>query len=268
MIIAQISDPHITLADGEAEQRYQTAARLRRAVAHLNGLPAPPDLVLVTGDCVDSGGELEYERFRALLRPLRAPVYVVPGNHDDRGLMLRLFGPQGNQALPGFVQYVVEAQAVRLIALDTHLPGRDEGLLTEEQLAWLEARLAEAPTRPTVIFQHHPPFATGLAALDRMGLQSADRLCAVLARHPNVERVLAGHIHCHAQRRLCGTLAVTCPSTAHQVFVDLRHTERLAVIMEPPACLLHVWRDDIGLLTYASPIGDFGPPVEINDEGR
>ena len=265
MIIAQISDTHITHSGGRVDREYETAVHLQRAVAHLNRLPALPDVVLITGDCVDNGNEQEYERLQDLLRPLRMPVYVIPGNHDDRVHMRRMFGSQGTRALEGFVQYVVEEGAVRLIALDTHVPGHDGGYLCPERLRWLEARLAEAPTQPTVIFQHHPPFATGLAVLDQMGLEGAETLGALIARYPNVERVLAGHIHCPMQRRFYGTLAVTCPSTAHQTFLDLQRPERLAVVMESPVCLLHVWHDDLGLVTHTSYISEYGFVKEVHD---
>jgi hypothetical protein len=109
MIIAQISDSHITQVGGTADHQYATATHLQRAVAYLTRLPAPPDVVLVTGDCVDRGSVAEYERFRDLLRPLTMPVYVIPGNHDDRVHLRDVFGTQGAKPMAGFVQYVVDA---------------------------------------------------------------------------------------------------------------------------------------------------------------
>jgi len=265
MIIAQISDSHITHVGGQADRKYETATHLQRAVAHLAQLPAPPDIVLVTGDCVDGGSVPEYERFRNLLSPLTMPVYLIPGNHDDRVHMRKVFGTQGLKPMASFVQYVVDEWPVRLLALDTNVPGHPEGYLCPERLRWLEDRLAEAPGRPTVLFLHHPPFSTGLAVLDRMGLEGAVALGAIVARYPNVERIVAGHIHCAMQRRFYGTLAMTCPSTAHQLFLDLQRPERLAVVMEPPACLLHVWRATTGLVTHTSLIGKYDPVMEIYD---
>jgi 3',5'-cyclic-AMP phosphodiesterase len=265
LIIAQISDPHITHAQGEADREDEAAIHLQHAVAHLRRLPAPPDVVLVTGDCVNGGSLPEYERFRDLLRPLTMPVYVIPGNHDDRAHLLEIFGTQGAKPLAGFVQYVVDEWPVRLIALDTNVPGRDEGYLCDERLGWLEQRLAEAPARPTVIFMHHPPFLTGLVVMDQIGLARADALGAIIARHPQVERIVAGHVHSTMLRRFHGTLAMSCPSTAQQMLPDFQRPERLAVIMEPPACLLHVWGDGTGLVTYTSLIGEHGPVIEIHD---
>jgi 3',5'-cyclic-AMP phosphodiesterase len=261
MIIAQISDPHITLEE-------EAAVHLQRAVAHLMALPALPDVVLVTGDCVNSGHLDEYVRFQELLRPLTMPVYVIPGNHDHRARMLEAFGTQGAQPLTGFVQYVVDAWPVRLVALDTHIPERDEGYLCAERLQWLEERLAEAPTRPTMVFMHHPPFRSGLAVPDQIGLVGADALAAIIARHPQVERIVAGHLHMAMLGHFAGTLAMTCPATGHTLLPDLGRPERLAALIEPPACLVHVWDDSSGLVTYTSLIGDHGPVVELHDGER
>jgi 3',5'-cyclic AMP phosphodiesterase CpdA len=265
MIIAQISDPHISLGDDPADSRDNATLQLQRAVDHLMQLPAPPDVVVITGDCVNGGSMPEYQRFRALLQPLTMPVYVIPGNHDDRVQLQALFGPQGSAPLAGFVQYVVDTGPVRLVALDTNVPGKGEGYLCAERLAWLEQRLAEAPERPTLIFMHHPPFPTGLAPFDRIGLTNADMLGAVIARHPQVERIVAGHVHSTMLRRFHGTLAMTCSSTYQQIFPDLHWLAGLSVIIEPPACLLHVWRESTGMITHTNLIGDYGPPVELHN---
>ena len=259
MLIAQISDTHITGDDGHMERTYGTAACLSRAVEHLNRLSLPPDLAMVSGDCVDGGTAAEYDRFWELLQPLAMPVYVIPGNHDDRTRMRDIFGPQGTQAMDGFVQYVVDAGPLRLIALDTNIPGAPGGELCARRLDWLEARLSEGRNRPTVIFLHHPPFATGFTVMDEMGLADAEGFGAIVARHPQIERVLAGHIHCALQRRFHGTIAASCPSTATQIHLDLAHPDRLSVVQSAPACLLHSWHEETGLLTHTSYIGDPGP---------
>lgn len=264
MIIAQISDPHIR-AGATAPPDDQSASHLQRAVQHLMQLPAPPDVVIITGDCADTGSVAEYQRFRELLRPLTMPVYVIPGNHDDRGNFLTSFGAQGAAALDGFVQYVVDAPPVRLIALDTHVPGQGGGYLSAERLGWLEQRLAEAPERPTILFMHHPPFSTGLAAFDQIGLENAAELAAIVARHPQIERIVAGHVHSTMQQRFAGTLAMTCSSTAYRLLPDLQRPVGLAAIMEPPVCLLHAWGPASGLITHTSQIGAQGALVVLHD---
>jgi 3',5'-cyclic AMP phosphodiesterase CpdA len=257
MVVAQITDMHVSTTDSRADRVFRTAEHLERAVDHLNGLPRRPDLVLATGDLVDHGGVEEYERLRAILERLAMPAYLIPGNHDDRANLRSAF--PGHRYLggdSGFIQYTIEDWPIRLLALDTLVPGSGGGRLCVERLAWLDDRLREAPERPTLIFMHHPPFVTGIASMDAMGLDGIEALAAVIRRHPQVERIVAGHIHRPIVRRFAGTVACTCPATAHQVALDLPPEARLAMVMEPPACMLHAWLgEEQGLVSHVSAIG-------------
>lgn len=270
MLIAQITDLHISTPDSVNDRHFRTAEHLARAVAHLNGLTPRPDVVLATGDLVERGEPEEYARLRAILDGLAMPLYVIPGNHDARAALVHAFGDRGY--LPrdgGFLHFTVEDWPVRLIGLDTHVPGASGGRLCVERLAWLDARLAERQGRPTVVFMHHPPFVTGMRAMDAMGLDGKAELAEVIARHPQVERVLCGHVHRPMTRRFGGTVATTCPATAHQLALDLAAEPRLAVVMEPPACMLHLWLGpDEGLVSHVSVIGDERPPFTLYDGER
>lgn len=265
MLIAQISDPHLLQTDSGV---FGGEEELRAAVAHLLALPLLPDVVLLTGDLADRGRQAEYARLLELLRPLPMPLYAVPGNHDDRAEVQAAFGHQGVSGLDGAVQYVVEGWPVRLIALDTLVPGSDAGGLNAGQLGWLEARLNEKPGQPTLLFMHHPPFTTGLKVFDEIGLRDAEHFAAVVARHPQIEAVVAGHVHSGMLRRFAGTLALTCPSTKHSWLPDLGRPGVLAVRPEPPACLLHVWQPESGLVTHSSQIGQNAPLTLVNDGER
>jgi 3',5'-cyclic AMP phosphodiesterase CpdA len=270
MLIAQITDTHISTPGSRADRVFRTAEHLARAVAHLNGLARRPDLVLATGDLVESGGIDEYRRLREILAPLAMPVFPIPGNHDDRGNLAAAFSDHPHLPRNGdFLQYTVEDWPLRLVALDTLIPGQSGGRLCAERLSWLEARLAEAPGRPTVIFMHHPPFATGMAAMDDMGLDGIDGLARVIRRHPQVERIACGHLHRPIVRRFAGTVACTSPATAHQIALDLPPARRLATVMEPPACMLHLWLGETeGLVSHVSLIGDRHPPLTFFDGER
>ena len=143
--------------------------------------------------------------------------------------------------------------------LDSLLPGEPGGRLDADQLAWLDAVLAAAPAAPTLVALHHPPFVTGIAHMDAMALASADAeaLGAVIERHPQVERVLCGHLHRSISRRWRGTIAQIAPSVAHAVALDLRPDGPAAWTREPPGMLLHWWRPDAGLVTHLQPVGPF-----------
>ena len=115
---------------------------------------------------------------------------------------------------------------------------------------------------------HHPPFTTGIVAMDTMGLDGSEALAAVIARHPQVERVVCGHIHRPIVRRFAGTVACVSPATAHQIALDLPPSPRLGVVMEPPACLLHVWLGPAtGLVTHVSPFAE-RPVLTVFDGTR
>ena len=270
MLIAQITDTHISTPGSVNDRYFRTPEHLERAVAHLNRLAPRPDVALATGDLVERGEPEEYARLRAILDRLAMPLYVIPGNHDSREHLARAFADRGYLPTRGeFLHYTVEEWPVRLVGLDTQVPGQPGGALCAERLAWLDARLGEAPARPTLVFMHHPPFLTGLAAMDSMGLEGKEALAAVIRRHPQVERIACGHVHRPMTRRFAGTVATTCPATAHQIALELRPAERLSVVMEPPACTLHLWLGaDAGLVSHVSVIGDERPPFTLFDGQR
>ena len=268
MLIAQISDTHIKPEGRLAYRKVDTAAFLATAVRHINALDPRPEAVLATGDLVDAGQDEEYRRLKALLQPLAMPVYLIPGNHDARDAMRRVFPDHAYLPRQGFLQYVVEGGAVRLLALDTLEPGRGHGELCEERLSWLAARLQE-DRRPTVIFMHHPPFECGIKHMDEMRLnRGAPEMAAILERHRHVERVLCGHVHRPIQVRWAGTIASIAPSPAHQITLALDPAAPLSFTMEPPAVALHQWRPGTGLVTHLSYIGAFDGPHPFSEAGK
>jgi 3',5'-cyclic AMP phosphodiesterase CpdA len=268
VLIAQISDMHVGLEGSPVDRLYHTAEHLERAVAHINRLTPLPDAVVATGDLVDRGDPAEYARLRALLDALEPPCHLIPGNHDEREALAGAFPHHGYLPRAGFVQYAVEAGPLRLVMADTLVPGASGGLLCAERLEWLDACLAEEPARPTILFMHHPPFPSGMAAMDAMGLDGAGGLAAVIRRHPQVERIACGHLHRAITRRFAGTVASTSPATAHALALDLPPRNRLAVVMDPPAVTLHLWQGEgAGLVTHLSFVGE-RPVHTIHDGAR
>ncbi|HUL02126.1 MAG TPA: phosphodiesterase [Gemmatimonadales bacterium] len=269
MLVAQISDLHIRAPGQLAYRRVDTAPYLERCVEQLARMTPRPDLVLATGDLVDTGAPEEYRHLRRLLAPLSMPVYLIPGNHDRREPMLTEFAHHAYLPRQGsFLHYVIEDHPVRLIGLDTLVVGQGGGRMCEERLAWLAAQLAEAATRPTMVFMHHAPFHTGIEHMDRLGLEGAEAMGAIIERHRQVERVVCGHLHRPITMRWHGTVVMTSPSTAHQVVLDLRENAAGTFAMEPPAFLLHVWSEATGLLTHMSYIGEFPGPYAFYEGGK
>lgn len=268
MLIAQISDTHVQLPGGLLDRNYDTAGNLERAVHHLNRLAPQPDVVLLTGDAVDAGTAQEYGRLREILSTLKAPLFVIPGNHDGRDTMRAAFRDGGYLPTDGFLHYTLDAWPVRLIGLDTHIPGDHGGELCASRLAWLAARLGEARERPTLIFMHHPPFRTGLTVMDGMGFGGAGELAALVRAHPQVHQLISGHIHRPIVTRFGGAVASVCPSTAQQAVLDLRPEPHLAVVMEPPAVTLLWWDAGSGALVHHLSVIGERPTHVLHDGSR
>ena len=152
---------------------------------------------------------------------------------------------------------------MRQIGLDSLIDGETYGDLAPHQLEWLDACLSEGDGKPTMVFVHHPPFLTGISAMDDLWLRSGDALGRVLARHTGVLRLLAGHYHRPITAMFGGTLAFCAPSIAHQVALDLTPGQPTRLIMEPPALAVHTWRPDIGMTTHLTPIRDYGPRFDV-----
>ena len=122
MLLAQISDTHIMVAGAAHPATEARAENLARCVADING--QRPDAVIFTGDTVQHGQPEEYARLRRLLAPLAAPLYIIPGNRDDRGALRAAFADQATLPANGeFLHYTVEDHALRLVALDSTAPG-------------------------------------------------------------------------------------------------------------------------------------------------
>jgi 3',5'-cyclic AMP phosphodiesterase CpdA len=265
LIIAQISDLHVRPRGRRAYGDVDTNAMAARAVAAVAGLVPAPDCVVVTGDLTDCGLEEEYVVLDELLRELTAPVFVIPGNHDRRAALLRVLGPR-HVYLPqdgSFLQYVIGDFPVRLVGVDTVVPGETHGDLCEARLRWLEATLRDGRHRPTLIMMHHPPFLTGVEAMDALRCRAGDPLAALVARHPEIERVICGHYHRPITVRWAGTVGFATPSTAHQVAFDLRPGEPTRFVMEPPQLAVHAWQPQLGMTTHLVPIGTFGKPFDV-----
>src|SRR5437867_13439859 len=106
-----------------------------------------------------------------------------------------------------------------------------------------------------------------MARMDRQGLASAEAMGRVIAQDPQIEAIVCGHLHRPIHTRWQGTVVTTAPSPAHQVALDLDNGDRLGWVMEPPACLLHWWREGAGLVTHTRYVGEFAGPYPAYQSG-
>jgi 3',5'-cyclic AMP phosphodiesterase CpdA len=247
-LIVQLSDPHI----GADWADDDPAAALAAAVQSVRAIRPKPDALIVTGDLADGATDAQYDRVRELLGPLGVPAHVLPGNHDDRGALRRHFGLPGVDAEP--VCYAADLGPLRLVVLDTTLPGEDPGALDGEQLAWLESTLAASPEQPTLIAMHHPPLRTGVPAWDEIGLADSSRraLGEVLAGRRQVQRIVSGHLHRTIAGELAGISVLTVPSTYVQGRLNFG-ARRLELAGDPAAFAVHAVLDG-ELVSHIQPV--------------
>lgn len=264
MLIAQITDTHIKTQGRRAYGVVDTEQMLRECVRTLQALDPQPELIVFTGDLVDFGTPDEYACLRNILAPLKQKLLLVPGNHDERSALRAAFAEHHWLPGKGFLHYAVDIGPLRIIGLDTLIPGEGGGELCAERLAWLEATLAAAPTAPSLILMHHPPFATGIAHMDAIGLRGREAFSRLIEHHRQVRLILCGHLHRNIQTLVGGCRALTCPSPAHQVALDLRPDGPSCFRMEPPGFMLHRW-DGENFLTHSVCIGSFPGPFPFFD---
>jgi 3',5'-cyclic AMP phosphodiesterase CpdA len=261
MLIAQLSDPHVR-PDGVLYQDVvDSNAMFAAAIAHLHALDPQPDLVLLSGDLVDKGEAAEYANLRKLLDRLAIPALVIPGNHDDRDNFRQAFRDHAYLPASGPMHYAAGRHGdILIVALDVTLPGLHHGEIDEDSMLWLDGALSAEPQRPTILMMHQPPFDCGVPYLDLYHCRNGARLAEVIARHRQVERVVCGHVHRFMQLRFAGTVLCTAPSTTTAIALRLSPDAKPASHLEPPACLLHHWRPEVGLVTHLSQIGSFPGP--------
>jgi 3',5'-cyclic AMP phosphodiesterase CpdA len=237
LLLAQLSDLHIC----EEWEGVDPSSRVERVVAAIRSLPDPVDGVLVSGDLTDDGSEDSYRRVRDLLAPLGAPIYVLPGNHDDRARLRAAFDLPGEGEEP--IDYGVQLGELRIVIFDSIVPGQDPGSYAPDRLRRLDEELAREAERPTLLALHHPPLATGLPGWDAINLPAADReaMAGVIARHPQLRAIVGGHLHRVAAGTLAGCPVFSAPSACLQALPAFADND--VSFVDPPGFALHVYFD-------------------------
>jgi Icc protein len=253
VLICQLTDLHVRPRGVACNRVSETNMFTERAFRAVAAFTPRPDVAIITGDLTECGLETEYANFSAIQARTLAtvPVYVIPGNHDRReNLRAALAHLPGVTADPQFVQYAIEDHAVRIIMLDTLVPGASHGALSAAQLGWLDQTLAAQPSKPTLIGMHHPPFITGLPHMDNIALRNLDEFRSVIARHRQVERIVCGHHHRPIIGQCAHAIVSISPSVAHQVELTFSPSDPGAFNFEPPAFQLHAWLGKHGFVSH------------------
>jgi len=213
--LLHLSDTHLLAENRPLGGRFDTAANLRRTLHAVERLGIRPDAIVFTGDLTDLGEPEAYRELRAAVEPVAerigAPLIWVAGNHDERpALRSELLGLDPTQEP---VTGVWDLGGLRLIALDTTVPGWHHGDLDSEQLEWLRGLLASPAPLGTILAMHHPPLPSHIPLFDILELRDQSRLADVVAG-TDVRAILAGHLHYSTSGTFAGipvsVAAATC----------------------------------------------------------
>jgi Icc protein len=238
-LLAQISDLHLgeSPRDGSEPERC-----LRAVVKALRRLPDRPDAILVSGDLAEDAKPKQYRLAAKVIGKLGVPLFPLPGNHDDRATMREVLGAPGEGDAP--LDYTVDLGPLRLLVVDSTIPGEDRGAFEPEQLQRLDAELAASPA-PAILAMHHPPLTTAMVDWDGVNLPVSERqaLAAVIARHPQVKAIVAGHLHRLTVSTLAGRPVLAAPSTYLQARPDFAG-EKVKLYAGAPGFVVHALRGE------------------------
>lgn len=255
-LLVQISDPHFLAAGAPLYGRVDTERAVREAIRLVENSGLRPDAVLVTGDVADRGEADAYRRIRAIIEPaakrLGAELVWVMGNHDSRGPFRREL--LGAKATTEPVDAVLTINGLRIITLDSSVPGYHHGDLSDDQLYWLGRELAAAAPNGTILVLHHPPLPTSFPILTILELQRQERLADTIAG-TDVRVILAGHLHYATAGSFAGVPVSVAAATSYTMDLAGPQRELVGVDGGQSISLIRVYDDQI--VTSVLPLGNF-----------
>ena len=195
-VLLHLSDCHLIVGDEPLYGAVDADTRLRQLLDRIEKAQLRPSAVVFTGDLADAGEPAAYRKLRSLVEPfadrLGCELVWVMGNHDDRAAMRQHLLAEPASVDP--VDRVFTVDGLRVVVLDTSVPGHHHGEVTDEQLAWLADVLATPAPFGTVLAMHHPPLPAVADLAVAVELYEQRRLASVLAG-TDVRAILAGHLH-------------------------------------------------------------------------
>jgi Icc protein len=264
-VIAHLSDTHFLAGGAALGGLADTVAHVDRAVAQLTRLAGSLTAIIVTGDVADLGEPDAYRRIRDALEPLAdqtgARLVWVMGNHDERRPFAEILLGEEGDGEP--VNRVVDVEGLRIVTLDTSVPGYHHGVLETSTLAWLDDVLAEPAPHGTVLAMHHAPIATPLALMDILELRGQDELAAVV-RGTDVRAILGGHLHYPTQGSFAGIPVSVAGALAYTMDLSAQPRALVGVDGGHSVSLVHLF--DEGVVTSVVPVGEYREVTSFGEQ--
>jgi 3',5'-cyclic AMP phosphodiesterase CpdA len=263
--ILHISDTHLLAGARGLFNAVDSAKHLRTLFEEFEASGGRPEAIVFTGDLADKGEPEAYEALRAIVEPvaerLGCQVIWVMGNHDDRAAFRsKLFGEVPTMRP---VDRVYDVNGLRIITLDSSVPGFHHGEVSPEQLDWLAEELSEAAPHGTILAMHHPPVPSVLDLAVSVELRDQPALAEVL-EGSDVRSIIAGHLHYSSTATFAGipvsVASATCYTQNLNVPVGGTRPQDGARAFN----LVHVYEDTV--LHSVVPLGSFVALEDVSAE--
>lgn len=262
MKFIHLSDLHIAV-NPQVSAIKGGLERCQKAIADIAARFDDAEFIVVTGDLVADPDEGAYKLVAEAFKALPWPVHFILGNHDDRQMAMAHLpqlgaaaqfsaAAQRGAADGGFAHYARRLSYGVGLFLDTVRPGHPGGQFCQARQHWLNEQLAAYAGEPLFVFMHHAPFATGLVAMDAMGLDAASSqaLGDILCRHTGPRHLFMGHYHRAFSGSWRGMPFSCVPSMIVQVGLELRELSKAGTIFEPPQYAVVVADDQRTIVHY------------------
>lgn len=283
-LIAHLSDTHFLAGGALLYGRTDTDSTVNRAMEQLERSGLRPDAIVITGDIADRGEPEAYRRVRGIVetaaRRMGSELVWVMGNHDVRAAfraeLLDEGPPSASSSAVGVtsgdadapadadapIDRVTDCGGLRIVSIDTSVPGYHHGELSPDQLGWLSGVLATPAPLGTVLALHHPPIPSPLPLMSILELQQIDALAAVL-RGTDVRAILGGHLHHATSGMFAGIPVSVAAATCYTMDVSAPARELTGVIGGQSLNLMHVYNDQI--VHSVVPIGWFDTATHFDE---
>jgi 3',5'-cyclic AMP phosphodiesterase CpdA len=264
--VLHISDTHF-VGDGELlHERVDSDRNLAELFDGFARSNTRPEAIVFTGDLADTGRPDAYRRLRDLVEPaaerLGAQLIWVMGNHDERGAFRAgLLDQPATDLEP--VDRVFDVNGLRIIALDSTVPGKHHGELDDAQLEWLAAELATPAPDGTLLALHHPPVPSPLGLIALVELRDQERLAEVI-RGTDVRGILGGHLHYSTHSTFAGVPVSVASATCYTQDLNVVYPGARGQDGAQSYNLVHVYGDRV--LHSIVPIGQYPTVYEMTPE--
>ncbi|PCI20356.1 MAG: 3',5'-cyclic-AMP phosphodiesterase [Piscirickettsiaceae bacterium] len=209
--ILQISDSHLFASTNEQLVGINTDESFLAIVELAKQHSWPPDFIFLTGDLSQDSSNDAYQRLISHLKPLGVSCYVLPGNHDDPEMLRNIFSK------PDFLyQPFLHTENWLFAFLNTAIPNEEGGILYEQEIIELEQQINAHPEKNILVCLHHQLQPVNSRWLDTMAVRNPGLLIDLLARYPNIQGIIHGHVHQEFTSNINGTPIYSTPSTCFQ----------------------------------------------------